>query len=129
MARIARVVVPGIPHHITQRGVRRMAVFFSDDDRHAYIELLAEQGERFGLQYLAWCLMSNHVHLIGVPETETSLAKGVGEAHKRYTRMVNFREGAKIELCEQLASYSAGLSSPAICSRGGSSHVPSNHLN
>jgi len=70
-----------------------MDIFFSDDDRQAYIDLLAEQSERFGVHYLAWCLMSNHVHLIAVPEMETSLAKGIGEAHKHYSRMVNFREG------------------------------------
>ncbi len=93
MARIARIVVPGLPHHITQRGVRRMTVFFSDSDRVAYLQFLCEQGERFGVQYLAWCLMDNHIHLIAVPQSESSLAKGVGEAHKQYTRMINFREG------------------------------------
>ncbi len=70
-----------------------MDVFFSDDDRRAYIRFLSEQGKRFGLRYLAWCLMTNHVHLIVIPETQTSLAKGIGEAHKRYTRMIDFREG------------------------------------
>jgi putative transposase len=93
MPRIARVVVPGTPHHVTQRGVRRMPVFFSDDDRQAYIDFLAEQSRRFGIRYLAWCLMTNHIHLIAVPETEMSLARGIGEAHKRYSRMINFREG------------------------------------
>ena len=93
MPRVARVVVPETPHHVTQRGVRRMDVFFADDDRKAYIELLAEQSKRFGVRYLAWCLMSNHIHLIAVPETEGSLAKGIGEAHKRYSRLINFREG------------------------------------
>ena len=93
MARIARVVVPGLLHHITQRGVRRMRVFFSDEDRLAYLDFLREQGDRFGVKYLAWCLMANHVHLIAVPDSETSLASGIGEAHKRYSRMINFREG------------------------------------
>ena len=93
MARIARVVAPGFPHHVTQRGVRRMPVFFSDEDREEYLHLLAEQGSRFGVRYLAWCLMDNHVHLIAVPRDEASLAKGIGEAHKRYSRRVNFREG------------------------------------
>jgi len=69
-----------------------MDVFFSDDDRNAYLELLAEQGERFGVRYLAWCLMDNHVHLIAIPDKEPSLARGIGEAHRRYTRRVNFRE-------------------------------------
>ena len=61
--------------------------------REAYIDLLSEQSKRFGVRYLAWCLMSNHIHLIAIPETAESLAKGVGEAHKRYSRLINFREG------------------------------------
>ncbi len=93
MARIARVVIPGLAHHVVQRGVRRMDVFFSNDDREEYLKLLAEQGERFGVKYLTWCLMTNHVHLIAVPCDETSLARGIGEAHRRYTRYINFREG------------------------------------
>jgi len=70
-----------------------MDVFFTDEDRLEYLKHLAEQGERFGVSYLAWCLMSNHVHLIAVPKNENSLALGIGEAHRRYTRYVNFREG------------------------------------
>ena len=70
-----------------------MDVFFSHEDRYAYLELLAEQGQAHGVEYLAWCLMTNHVHLIAVPAADSSLAKGIGEAHKRYTRMINFREG------------------------------------
>ena len=95
MPRIGRVVVPDYPHHVTQRGVRRMDVFFSDEDRTTYLDLLAKQGGRYGIQFLAWCLMTNHVHLIVVPLHEHSLAKGIGEAHKRYTRSINFREGAR----------------------------------
>ena len=93
MARIARVVVPGMPHHVVQRGVRGMNVFFSDDDRYAYLDLLPTYGQRFGVCFLAWCLMTNHIHLIAVPEDELSLARGIGEAHRRYTCQVNFREG------------------------------------
>jgi putative transposase len=93
MARIARIVVPGIPHHIVQRGVRRMDVFFRNTDRTEYLKQLSEQGKRFGVEYIAWCLMTNHVHLVAVPRQEDSLAKGIGEAHRRYTRFVNFREG------------------------------------
>ncbi len=93
MPRIARVVVPDCPHHVTQRGVRRMDVFMSDGDRHAYLKLLAEQSQTHGVSYLAWCLMTNHIHLVAVPSGPNSLAKGIGEAHKRYTRMINSREG------------------------------------
>jgi putative transposase len=92
MARIARVVVPGIPHHVTQRGNRRMDVFFSDEDREEYLSLLVESGERHGLEFLGYCLMSNHVHLLAVPRDEDSLALGLGRAHERYTRRINFRE-------------------------------------
>lgn len=93
MARIARVVVPGIPHHVVQRGVRGMDTFFTAADRVEYLRLLSEQGKRFGVSFLAWCLMTNHVHLIAIPEQERSLALGIGEAHRRYTRYINFREG------------------------------------
>ena len=70
-----------------------MDVFFSDADRKEYLKHLAEQGGRFGVSFLAWCLMSNHVHLIAVPEDEDGLRRAIGEAHRRYTRHVNFREG------------------------------------
>jgi len=95
MARLARAVVGGYPHHLTQRGVRSMAVFRGDLDRQAYLDLLREQSARFGLKFLAWCLMTNHVHLVVVPEAERSLALAVGEAHRRYTRLRNFAEGVR----------------------------------
>ena len=93
MARLARITVPGIPHHVTQRGNRRQPVFFGEDDYRAYLQELHIQGQRFGLAVWAYCLMTNHVHLIVVPQTEQSLARGLGETHRRYTRRVNFREG------------------------------------
>ena len=92
MARIARVVVPCIPHHITQRGNRRQEVFFCQEDYNFYIELMKEWCRRSGVDIWAYCLMPNHVHLIAVPESEKSLAMGIGEAHRRYTKMINFRE-------------------------------------
>ena len=63
MARLARVVIPGVPHHVTQRGNRRQPVFFSDDDRRAYLALIAEAAKSSGARCLAWCLMDNHIHL------------------------------------------------------------------
>ena len=93
MARLARVVVPGYPHHVIQRGNRRQQTFFEDADYQAYIELMAEWCEECGVEIWAYCLMPNHVHLIAVPEDEESLRRAIGEAHRRYTRHVNFREG------------------------------------
>jgi len=95
MARFARVVAPGLPHHVTQRGVRSMDVFADDAERELYLRLLGEQCARRGVKVLAWCLMTNHVHLILVPAEAGALAAAVGEAHKRYTirknRAVNAR--------------------------------------
>ena len=92
MARMARIVIPNIPHHITQRGNRSQKVFFSDNDKVTYLELLRKHTQESGLKFWAYCLMDNHIHLIAVPEKEDSLAKGIGDTHKYYTRMVNFRE-------------------------------------
>ena len=93
MARIARVVAPGLPHHVTQRGNRRLQTFFGDDDYQAYLELMSEWCAKYKVQVWAYCLMPNHVHLVAVPETKESLNLAIGEAHRRYTRRVNFREG------------------------------------
>ena len=67
MPRIARVVVPGLPHHVTQRGNRRADVFFRDDDRRRYLHLLGEYSRRHGVAIWAYCLMTNHVHFVAVP--------------------------------------------------------------
>ena len=93
MARIARVVAPGIPHHITQRGNRRQDTFFCVEDYQAYLALLREWCGYWKVEIWAYCLMPNHVHLIAVPTSEDGLRRAIGEAHRRYTRRVNFREG------------------------------------
>ena len=95
MARISRIVVPEYPHHVTQRGVRSMTVFYNQEDRLCYLRFMADETERFGVEVLAWCLMTNHVHFIAVPEREESMARAFGEAHRRYTRMKNFSEGVR----------------------------------
>lgn len=92
MARLARVVLPAYPHHITQRGVRSLPVFFSDADRLEYLRLQREQGDRFGVKFISYCLMTNHVHLVAIPADEGSLSRSIGEAHRLYTRKINFRD-------------------------------------
>ena len=92
MARLARLVIPGLPHHITQRGNRRQQTFFNDGDYAAYLELMAEWCREQGVEIWSYCLMPNHVHLIAVPKTEDGLRRAIGEAHRRYTRRINFRE-------------------------------------
>ena len=92
-ARLARVVVPGIPHHVTQRGNRRPQTSFADGDYAACRDQLAESCMKAGVAVWAWCLMPNHVHLILVPGTAESLRAALADAHRRYSRRINFREG------------------------------------
>jgi putative transposase len=106
MARLARVVLPGYPHHIIQRGNRRQDVFFIEGDYEYYLELLADWCGHEKIEIWAYCLMNNHVHLIVKPSKRSNLGKAIGEVHRRYTRMVNFREDWKGYLWQgRFASY------------------------
>ena len=91
MSRLARIVIPGLPHHVTQRGNRREAIFFEDGDHEIYRDLLAEQTLKAGVEDWAYCLMPNHVHLILKPGKSDALGKAVGETHRRYTNFINAR--------------------------------------
>jgi putative transposase len=93
MARLARLVVPDVPHHVTQRGNRRQQVFFSEDDYAAYRDLVSEACAAHGVRCLAWCLMPDHVHLILTPTDADGLRAALGEAHRRYSRRINFAHG------------------------------------
>ncbi|HEY3812906.1 MAG TPA: transposase [Caulobacteraceae bacterium] len=93
MARLARVVVPDLPHHVTQRGNRREPIFFADGDQEIYRRVLAKQCRERGVAVWAYCLMPNHVHLVLVPSDARGLGLAVGEAHRRYTAFINAREG------------------------------------
>lgn len=96
MERMDSAVAPGIPHHVTQRGNRRQQTFFNDEDYLAYLaylELMSEWCRNYSVKTWAYFLMPNHVHLIVVPETKEGLKLAIGEAHRRYTRRINFREG------------------------------------
>jgi putative transposase len=106
MARLSRIVIPHVAHHVTQRGNRRLPVFLTDADRRAYLELVAGACTAHGTLCLAWCLMDNHVHLILVPQAEDGLRAALAEAHRRYTRRINFREGWRGHLFQaRFASY------------------------
>lgn len=89
MARIARLVVPGLPHHVTQRGNRREQVFFKDRDYLLYKDLIFEAAAKAGCEIWAWCLMPNHTHIIIVPGDEDGLRKTFADAHRRYTGHIN----------------------------------------
>ncbi len=101
MARMARTVIPGIPHHVIQRGVRRLEVFQCDDDYNTYLDLISKSCKKSGTEVWAYCLMSNHVHLILVPSSEDRLRGSLGDAHRQYTRHINFREGCRGHLWQE----------------------------
>ena len=83
MPRISRVIAPGYPHHVTQRGNRRQQTFFSDDDYQTYVRLMSDWCGKCNVEIWAYCLMPNHVHLIAVPPDKTSMSPAIGEAHRR----------------------------------------------
>ena len=88
----SRLVIPGMPHHVIQRGNRRQETFFNEGDYAAYLELMVEWCREEGVEVWGYCLMPNHTHLIAVPAAEESLRRAIGKAHRRYTRRINFRE-------------------------------------
>ncbi|MBX3180426.1 MAG: transposase [Candidatus Hydrogenedentes bacterium] len=89
MPRLARIVVAGEPHHITQRGNNQQDVFFVDDDRRVYLQFLRQYAKRYRLRIHGYCLMTNHVHIIAVPEVEEALANAIGRTHFRYSQYIN----------------------------------------
>jgi putative transposase len=91
----------GHAHHITQRGNRRQQTFFSEDDYKAYLKLMAEWCEKYDVQIWAYCLMPNHIHLIAVPSKKETLRSAIGEAHRRYTRRINFSKGRRGHLWQE----------------------------
>ena len=106
MPRAARLVIPDVPHHITQRGNRQQAIFFSEADRLRYVEMLAEACAAHATRCLAWCLMDNHVHLILVPASADGLRATVSSTHTRYAQRVNYGQGLSGHLFQgRFASY------------------------
>jgi len=91
MARLSRMIIPGVPHHVTQRGNRREPIFFEPGDEAVYLDLMAARLKRHEVACWAYCLMPNHVHFILTPRDEAGLARAVGEAHRRYTAFIGAR--------------------------------------
>jgi putative transposase len=91
MARLARVVIPGLPHHVTQRGNGCSRVFFSDADYALYRDLLAASCRGAGVEIWAWCLMPSHVHLILTPHDEDGLRRALAPVHRRYAGILHQR--------------------------------------
>jgi putative transposase len=91
MARLPRIVLPGIPHHVTQRGNRRERTFFEDGDYEIYLDLLSDAAARSGVAIWSYCLMPNHVHIVAVPSDEDGLRRTFRYVHRHYTGYINAR--------------------------------------
>ena len=89
MPRRACLAVAGIPWHIIRRGDNRTACFYCADDYHRYLQDLAEQATKFGCHIHAWCLMSNHVHLLITPELQNSVGLMMKHLGQRYVQYIN----------------------------------------
>ncbi len=111
---MARVVAAGIPHHVTQRGNARQNVFDDSVDRRTYLNLLRRYATEHGLSIWAWCLMTNHVHLLAVPKTGAGLAHALGHTHRDYARYHNARSGKSGHLW-QARYYSCPVDAPGDC--------------
>jgi putative transposase len=91
MTRLPRLVLPGIPHHITQRGNRREKTFFEEGDYALYLDLLAQAAGQAHVEIWSYCLMPNHVHIIAVPSDEDGLRRTFRFVHRHYTGYINAR--------------------------------------
>ena len=92
MARLARIVVPGLPHHVTQRGNGRQQTFFNPGDYALYRDLLAKNCAAAGVDIWAWCLMPNHVHLILVPGDADGIRRALSKVHRIYAGVIHARQ-------------------------------------
>jgi len=91
MPRTARVIVPGMPHHITQRGTRRFDVFRDEADRLEYIQLFSKWCREFYLAIVAYCMMTNHVHFVAIPERPDSVHRVFHRVHGTYAKRFNLK--------------------------------------
>lgn len=89
MPRIARAVARGLPHHVVQRGNNREKVFFDKEDKERYLSLLKKYSDKWDSPLLAYCLMSNHIHLLTRPKGEESLYKMMQGITLCYTQYIN----------------------------------------
>lgn len=106
MARLPRLTIPDIPHHITQRGNRRQQTFFCDEDYQTYLDFLQDWSIKCDVEIWAYCLMPNHTHIIAVPKTKEGITQCMSQTHCRYTRYINFKKGWKGHLWQsRFASF------------------------
>jgi putative transposase len=95
MPRTARIVIPGIPHHVTHRGNLGAAVFLDETDRIAYLQHLRESARKYGTEVWCYCLMVNHVHLVLMPSNRDSLARTIRATHRYHAARLHLKTGLR----------------------------------
>lgn len=93
MPRVARIIVPGMPHHVTQRGNQRQRVFFEPADYRAWLQIAAGAFSAEAVEIWAYCLMPNHIHLIATPSDEKGLARAMAVLNATYARRLHEKRG------------------------------------
>ena len=89
MPRSKRIIIPGLSHHISQRGNNHQNIFLEDEDRMQYLDILEIKCEKRGMSIIGFCLMTNHLHIIGIPLTSESLSQTIGQTHRDYAQWFN----------------------------------------
>jgi putative transposase len=93
MARRPRIYIPGVAHHVIQRGNNREACFGDESNYKAYLTYLKESALQNGVAIHAFVLMTNHVHLLVTPSDETALGKMLQTLGRRYVQYFNQKYG------------------------------------
>ncbi|MGH9339242.1 MAG: transposase [Acidobacteriota bacterium] len=91
MPRRPRILLPGFPHHVTHRGNRKTSIYIEAEDRRVYLEMLQKYCECYRTRIYSYCLMTNHIHLVAVPETRTSLSRCMHDLHGHYAQLFNHK--------------------------------------
>jgi putative transposase len=92
MARLPRFIIPGIPHHVTQRGNGRQQTFFTDADYRLYQALLSTHSAAARVKVWSWVLMPNHVHIIMVPSDADGIRATMSRVNRAYAGHIHARE-------------------------------------
>lgn len=91
MPRSRRLEIPGLPHHVVQRGVDKRATFLDRQSYTAYLHWLRKYTAAHGVQVHAWCLMTNHVHLMLTPTGPGGLSRVMQNVNRAYVQQLNYR--------------------------------------
>ena len=111
MSKLPRVIIPGLPHHITQRGNRRCDIFLDPEDRQVFMHILTEASRRYSLHHTSYCLMTNHIHLVSAPEYEGSISAAMRDSLGPYAVYFNNKYALKGHLW-QGRYYACALDAP-----------------